>query len=173
MKAYIELGVMGNYQAATDGTITIARWVPGVKPHEALAQNYAEIKHILADTCGFVTKPSRFFKFADRKAEIRGKCELKGAYIDMYADASIRFPQMHEAMGDGSLVTFYYPSRIWNEQERKDLARQLRERLPAGWYVMRAMPIENQATGKMEPQYLVSMGGQHRAFPLPPKPVFK
>lgn len=172
-QAYIKLSVNGYYQAVTNGSITIARWLPGAKPHEAAAQEFDEIKETLQVHCGHSSRPSRFNKFADRAARIDGKCEKKGHFAAVWADASARYSNFHQVMGDGSIVTFYFPASHWNEQERKELARNLRETLPAGWYVMRAMPVEDPATGQMEPRYMISMGGQHKAFPLPPKPVFE
>lgn len=162
------------HRGVIDGSITVARWIPGRRPVEALSLGYPEIKPLLTKDCLFSeANEGELRKGQDAYAVIRGKCKTNSARPGVVARNAKKLPAWMNGEGDGSVVTYIFNAMGRSQDEMRAFGATVRQSLSKDWYVMQAETLTNQKTGQPEKMYLISKDGVMKAYPLPPAPVFK
>lgn len=151
-----------------DGSVTVARFVPGNDIVQGFTVAYPELEPLIRENCNYSRKTLELKTIGDREVQFAPYCSDKKRPTFALGLNVSRFPSLHRALGNGTLVSYTVWGWAKKPAELVALAERLRATLPQDWYVLTSSPAKADAK---EPLYHVSKGGVTKSFPVPAEPL--
>lgn len=151
-----------------DGSVTVARFIPGKGIVQGFTDAYPQLEPLLRENCNYSGKTLKLRVVGERDGKFAPYCAGQNKYLTVSVLNVNRFPGLLQALGEGVLVTYTVWGARMNEEQQVALADRLRATLPQDWYVLTSAPAKADAK---EPLYHVSKGGVTKSFPVPAEPL--